>query len=85
MSISSGFLPRGRFPLGQSLVEQLKSLPVAEFPGDLSAPGSVRAAISRGIRRPPGGQVSVSKVLTGEDSPSILLELFPVLLVWLAT
>ena len=44
----------------------------------------MRAAISRRIRRPPSGQVSVSKDLTGEDSPSILLMLFPVLPVWLA-
>ena len=60
------------------------SLPVAEYPGDLSAPGSMKAAISKRIRRPPGGRVSVSKDLTVEDSPSILLTLFPVLPVWLA-
>ena len=73
----------GRFSLGQSLVEQLKSLSVAEFPGDLSTPGSMRAATSRRIRRPPCGRVSVSKDLMGEDLPSILLSLFPVLQVWL--
>ena len=80
------FLPGpspGRVPLDQSLVEQLKSLPVAEFPGDLGTPGSMRPAKSRRIRRPPGGRISVSKDLTGEDSPSILLTLFPVLPVWL--
>ena len=43
----------------------------------------MRAAISRRIRRPPGGRDSVSKDLTGGDSPSILLALFPVLPVWL--
>ena len=51
----------------------------------LVAPGSRRAAISRKIRRPPGGRVSVSKDLTGKDSPSILLALFPVLPEWLVT
>ena len=50
------------------------SLPVAEFPGDLSR--------SR-IRRPPVERVSVSKDLTGEDSPSVLLALFPFLPEWL--
>ena len=52
------------------------SLPIFEFPGDLSR--------SR-IRRPPVERVSVSKDLTGEDSPSILLALFLVLPVWIAT
>ena len=42
------------------------------------------AAISR-IRRPPGGQVLVSKDLMGEDLPFILLVLFLVLPEWLAT
>ena len=42
----------------------------------LVAPGSMRAAISRRIRRPPVGRVSVSKDLMGEDSPSILLRFF---------
>ena len=43
----------------------------------------MRAAISRRIRRPPVERVSVSKDLTGQDLPSILLALSPVLPEWL--
>ena len=74
----------GRKALGLAEIVKLSYIaPVSELLGlgDFATLG----ATHRRIRRPPSGRVSASKDLTGEDSPSILLALFLVLPVWVAT
>ena len=81
-------------PLGGHVGARIKhfsSLRIVDHPSQVSwlmglwlvAPGKMKTVISRRVKRAPIVRVSVSKVLTGEVLPPILLA--PVLPGWLAT